>query len=654
MKFVTYENREGIQRPGVLFDGEKKIADLIAGNRSMKGVDISDLSSIQALIEGGDKALKAAGEVLDYVSSKKPEGTWVNLEDVKLLAPIPRPIQMRDCLCFQEHLQNVMKVGELLTGQKADTSALDTMRNIPIYYKCNRFGVGGTGQDIEWPDYATMMDYEMEFAAVIGKKGKNIPREEARDYIFGYTIFNDMSARDYQLLEMKGGIGPAKGKDFDNGTILGPCIVTADEIDQDNVAMTVRINGEQVSQGNSSTMYHKFEDCITYISRCETVYPGEIIASGTVGMGCGMERGSMLKENDVIELEVEGIGVLKNRIVAGPKRSNPNAIVQDISLKGKWTNLRHSSFTYDKGLHEIAKGVYAWLLPDGSWGLSNAGLVVDGEKSLLIDTLFDLPLTSEMLDAMAKAEPAAADIDTLVLTHGDGDHWFGNELVKGAEIISTTGAKESMEEMSPAMLAMMVSTMANSPTAMGRFAKNYLGRFQFGGITPTYSTRYVDKKTTLTVGKKTVELIPVGPAHTKGDMLVYMPEERILFTGDIIFAEATPVVHAGPVSRWIDALKLILDLDIDVIVPGHGAITDKRSAEALIEYLELVHKEAKKFYDAGIGLFKAAGQIDLGIFRSWQYPERVVMNMAAVYKELSGREISMRDKLFFMTELGDF
>jgi len=240
----------------------------------MRGADLPELSSIQQLIEGGDNALKAANEVLNFVSAKEPDGTWVNLKDVKLLSPIPQPIQMRDFLCFQEHLLNGMKLSEMLTGRDPDTTMYDTMKNIPIYYKCNRFGVCGTGQDIEWPDYAAMMDYEMELAVVIGEKGKNIPREEARNYIFGYTIFNDMSARDYQMMEMKGGLGPAKGKDFDNGTVLGPCIVTADEIDHDDATMTVRINGEQVSQGNSGTMYHKFEDCIEYLSRCETIYHG--------------------------------------------------------------------------------------------------------------------------------------------------------------------------------------------------------------------------------------------------------------------------------------------------------------------------------------------------------------------------------------------
>ncbi len=653
MKFVTFENSEGLQRAGVLFDGDSKIADLAAGFKVKNGGERADLASIQQLIEGGDEALKAAAEILDYVTVNHPDGTWVNLADVRLLAPIPQPIQMRDFLCFQEHLVNTLKIGEMM-GEEVDMSMFNTMKELPIYYKCNRFSVGGPDQDIEWPEYAAMMDYEMEFAAVIGKKGKNITSENARDYIFGYTIFNDMSARDYQMIEMRGMLGPGKGKDFDNGTILGPCIVTVDEIDAKNVNMTVRINGEQVSQGNSSDMYHKFEDCIEHVSRNETIYPGEIMASGTVGLGSGLERLSLLKENDVIELEVDGIGVLKNRIVAGPKYPCPYPIVHDTSLKGKWSDCRHTGYSFEKGLQEITKGVYAWLTPDGSWGLSNAGLVVGGDESLLIDTLYDVPRTREMLDAMAKVTPAAAEIDRVVCTHGDADHWFGNELVSSAEIMATTAAIEEMKEMNPMKFGMLLGLVSGTPSRLGRFFQTTHGHFQFDGINATFPTRPVDERTTLTVGSTSIELIPVGPAHTEGDMLVFLPEERVLFAGDIIFSEGTPVVHAGPVSRYIDTLKLILDLDVDVIVPGHGPITDKRSAEALIDYLDLIYTESKRCFEAGMGMMKAARQIDLGAFRAWHCPERLFLNVAAIYHELSGQKLGTITKFFYMAELGDF
>lgn len=173
----------------------------------------------------------------------------------------------------------------------------------------------GTEQDIVWPRYANFLDYELEFAAVIGRRGGDIPRERAREHIFGYTIFNDVSARDYQMKEMSGSLGPAKGKDFDTANVLGPCIVTADEIDPYAQTMVARINGEEWSRGSSSTMKHRFEDCIAHVSQCETLWPGEILGSGTVGGGSGMELGRMLSPGDLIELELGDIGVLRNRIV---------------------------------------------------------------------------------------------------------------------------------------------------------------------------------------------------------------------------------------------------------------------------------------------------------------------------------------------------
>ena len=175
--------------------------------------------------------------------------------------------------------------------------------------------VTGTDEDVVWPRYSYALDYELELAAVIGKRGVDISRDRAREHIFGYTIFNDVSARDYQMREMAGSLGPAKGKDFDTGNILGPCIVTADEIDPYSLTMIARVNGEQLSRGSSSTMHHRFEDCIAHVSQSETLYPGEVICSGTVGGGCGLEHGRLLSSGDTIELEIEKIGILRNRIV---------------------------------------------------------------------------------------------------------------------------------------------------------------------------------------------------------------------------------------------------------------------------------------------------------------------------------------------------
>jgi 2-keto-4-pentenoate hydratase/2-oxohepta-3-ene-1,7-dioic acid hydratase in catechol pathway len=329
MKLVTFEDASGAERAGALYAEGARIADLAAGHESLAGAPAPALASLQSLIEGGPVALDLARRALDHVASDESTGTWVEREAVRLLAPLPQPVQMRDFLCFEQHLkQSFQSSLELVAAQAPDPEhALQALQasgrfdipqvwyEIPIYYKCNRFSVIGPGQDVLWPGYASLIDYELELAAVIGTGGVDIPAEKAREHIFGFTIFNDVSARDYQTREMQGMLGPAKGKDFDTGNVLGPCIVTADEIDPYDLTMIARVNGEEWSRGNSGTMHHRFEVCIAHVSRSETLHPGEIFGSGTVGDGCGLEMKRFLSPGDVVELEIEGIGVLGNRIV---------------------------------------------------------------------------------------------------------------------------------------------------------------------------------------------------------------------------------------------------------------------------------------------------------------------------------------------------
>jgi len=329
MKLVTFRDKSGAERTGALFAEDARIADLAAGHQSLTGVSAPDLASLQSLIEGGPVALDLARRALDHVSTAEVPGTWVEREAVRLLAPLPRPVQMRDFMCFEQHLkQSFQSSMELVAALAPDPErALQGLRasgrfdipqvwyQIPIYYKCNRFSVVGPDHEVRWPAYANLLDYELELAAVIGAGGVDIPANEARDHIFGFTIFNDVSARDYQTREMQGMLGPCKGKDFDTGNVLGPCIATADEIDPYGLTMIARVNGEEWSRGNSGTIHHRFEACIAHVSQSETLHPGEIFGSGTVGGGCGLEMKRFLSPGDVVELEIEGIGVLRNRIV---------------------------------------------------------------------------------------------------------------------------------------------------------------------------------------------------------------------------------------------------------------------------------------------------------------------------------------------------
>jgi 2-keto-4-pentenoate hydratase/2-oxohepta-3-ene-1,7-dioic acid hydratase in catechol pathway len=296
VKLVTFTiaaGREGrAPAPGALVeDGTKVVA-------------LPGFSSVLEIVEGGQNALDRAQQAL------KHSPVVLGRRNVTLLAPIPHPPQMRDFLCFEKHLVQAFRA----IGKNPPP----TWYERPVFYHPSRFSVCGPDAEVPWPSYTERLDFELEFGCYIGRPGKDIPKERAREHIFGYTIFNDFSARDEQTKEMAGQLGPGKGKDFDNANAMGPCLVTADEIgDPYRLEMVVRVNGEEWGRGNSRDMHWKFEDCIAHASRSETLHAGEFFGSGTVGNGCGLESLRFLKPGDTVELEVEGIGILRNKVV-GP------------------------------------------------------------------------------------------------------------------------------------------------------------------------------------------------------------------------------------------------------------------------------------------------------------------------------------------------
>ena len=224
----------------------------------------------------------------------------------------PRTLTKR--IEFEEHLKNAFAQATKLSGIKYEIPPV--WYEQPIYYKGNRLSFVGHKAEIKWPSFSEFLDIELEIAAIIGKKGRDIQEEDASDYIFGYSILNDISARDAQMKEMPGQMGPAKSKDFDTGNVLGPFILTADEVDHPvALNMEARVNGSVWGGGNSKDMHHSFSDIIAHISRSETIYPGEVIGSGTVGTGSGIESGKKLAPGDEFELEIEKIGTLSNKIV---------------------------------------------------------------------------------------------------------------------------------------------------------------------------------------------------------------------------------------------------------------------------------------------------------------------------------------------------
>jgi 2-keto-4-pentenoate hydratase/2-oxohepta-3-ene-1,7-dioic acid hydratase in catechol pathway len=264
---------------------------------------------MRAFLKGGPTAMRWAREALEALEPARgpnDETLVYQPEEVKLLTPLPDPASVRDFYAFEDHVKKGFeKRGEAMPREWYE---------IPVYYKSGHHNIIGTDEDVPWPSFTEKFDYELELAAVIGKKGRNIALECAKEYISGYVVMNDFSARDVQRTEMRVRLGPAKGKDW--CTALGPWLVTPDEIgDPYNLAMTARVNGETWSHGNSRSIHWKFEQMIEFLTRDDTIYPGDVIGSGTVGTGCGLELDRWVKRGDVMELEIEHIGVLRNRVV---------------------------------------------------------------------------------------------------------------------------------------------------------------------------------------------------------------------------------------------------------------------------------------------------------------------------------------------------
>ena len=280
--------------------------------KSQKLADALVPASMREFLEGESESMTAAREAIAFFKSagirrgSNDETLLYAPPEIRLLTPLPNPASVRDFYAFEAHVKKGFeKRGEPMPPE---------WYQIPVYYKSGHHNIIGTDEDVHWPSFTQKFDYELELAAVIGRQGRNIPAERAADYIAGFAVMNDFSARDIQRQEMKVRLGPAKGKDW--CTALGPYLVTPDEIgDPYNLRMTARVNGELWSEGNSGSIYWKFEQMIEFLSQDDTIYPGDVIGSGTVGTGCGLELDRWVRRGEVMELEIEKIGVLSNRVV---------------------------------------------------------------------------------------------------------------------------------------------------------------------------------------------------------------------------------------------------------------------------------------------------------------------------------------------------
>jgi 2-keto-4-pentenoate hydratase/2-oxohepta-3-ene-1,7-dioic acid hydratase in catechol pathway len=322
LKLATFEIQTSagpLRRIGAAVDG--RLIDFLAAyaahlDRADPGCDAQRVANLLfppdmvAFIGAGEMSRHAAEQAID-AASKTPEAfgarTSYTAEEVRVLAPIARPRVIRDFLTFEGHM--------LTAGKALGRPQIPPVwYEVPAYYKGDPDTVSGPDAVIEWPKYCEKFDFELELAMVVGRRGKNIRKADASRYIAGYTIWNDWSARDQQMREGPLGMGPSKGKDFDTGNTIGPYLVTADELDVSNLRMTARVNGEVWTDSSSAGRQFSFEDLVVHVSQSETIYPGELWGSGTTTGGSGLELDRWLQPGDVVEFEIEGIGILRNRI----------------------------------------------------------------------------------------------------------------------------------------------------------------------------------------------------------------------------------------------------------------------------------------------------------------------------------------------------
>lgn len=325
MRFLTYKDKEGVARPGLLYNHQ--ILDLRAAADAEGGFFPLTLELyIQYLEEYEADCQKLfdkfkAGNYVEFAHS---------FDEVTLLAPISRPASCRDGYAFRQHVASARR--------NRGVEMIPEFDQYPIFYFTNHNAITGPGPVLCMQDHFQQLDFELECAVIIGKRGRNIDAKDADSFIFGYTIMNDWSARCLQMEEMKLNLGPAKGKDF--ATSIGPFIITPDELQafeippqaghigkNHNLAMRCQVNGIEVSAGNLGDMHWTFAEIIERCAYGADILPTDVIGSGTVGTGCFLElngtaklndpnaKPQWLEEGDVVELEIEQFGILKNIIV---------------------------------------------------------------------------------------------------------------------------------------------------------------------------------------------------------------------------------------------------------------------------------------------------------------------------------------------------
>ena len=292
---------------------------------------------------------------------------------------------------------------------------------------------------------------------------------------------------------------------------------------------------------------------------------------------------------------------------------------------------------YEKGMVEVGENVFCFFQPNGGWGLSNAGLVVHNDSAVLVDTFYDLAHTGELLNGIETVMPEGGSIRYLVNTHANGDHWYGNCLIDGVRIVSTDACAREMRNMPPRKMNTLLK-LSWLLGKGGKHAKQAFKEFDYGKLSNRYPDETFCGKMSLDIDGLEVQLIEVGPAHTKGDAIVYIPERKVVFASDILFVDCTPVIWEGPMSNIIRACDDLMRLDAEVFVPGHGPATDRDGVQKAKGYFEYIYQEGIGRLKAGMSLMETALEIDLGAYSSWIDSERLIANLYCIYKELYPEE----------------
>lgn len=299
---------------------------------------------------------------------------------------------------------------------------------------------------------------------------------------------------------------------------------------------------------------------------------------------------------------------------------------------------------YPAGLYRVATDTYAWLVPNGSWGETNLGLIDCGGTSVMIDTGWDLRCTREMLDA-CEGITAGSPIEQVINTHADGDHCWGNQLFKGQPILATHACIHQMHHLQPRALSALYhgsGILRHVPVVgidgFGHYMREMLRPYAFGCVTITDPTEGFSVQKTLCIKGVDIVITEVGPGHTDGDAVVHLPDRRAAYAGDILFVGVTPVMWAGPIERLIAGLNFLKQLGVDVIVPGHGPLATAADVQDVLDYWHFVHEAVHACFQQGMSPARAARAVvfsaafQRGPWAQWDSPERLVTSASTLYR----------------------